>query len=230
MLEAVTRDRLMDAAAELLFGARCVGCGAPGRGLCRGCDQVLQREQLHSIRGLPVPVVVAAHYRGVARSLVLSAKERNGLAMVPVLAERLALAVAALVDTIESTPPLWLVPVPSNPATLAHRGLDFTGSLATRAARRLRAQGLQVGVVRSLRQRRRPADQSGLGVAERYANLHHAYCSCGRPRPGSVIVVDDVITTGATVSEALRALALSGHDVVGAAAVAWTPRRGGGRR
>ncbi|HAM45946.1 MAG TPA: ComF family protein [Propionibacteriaceae bacterium] len=230
MLEVVTRDRLMDAAAELLLGACCVGCGAPGRGLCRGCGQVLQREPVHSVRGLSVPVVVAAHYRGVVRSLVLSAKERNGLALVIVLAGRLALAVAALVGAVEPPQPLWLVPIPSNPATLAHRGLDFTGSLATRAARQLRAQGLQVGVVRALRQRRRPADQSGLGVAERYSNLHHAYRSRGRPRTGSVIVVDDVITTGATVSEALRALALSGHDVVGAAAVAWTPRRGSGRR
>lgn len=226
MLEVVTKDRLIDAAAQLLLGACCAGCGVPGRELCNECRQVLQHETVHSVPGLAAPVVASAQYRGVARSLVLAAKERNGLMLVPVLAERLALAVVAVAGTAQPPKPLWLVPVPSNPATVAHRGLDFTGSLATAAARRLRAQGRSVAVVRALRQRRRPADQSGLGVAARYANLHNAYQSRRRPRAGSVIVIDDVVTTGATLSEALRALALAGHDVVGAAAVAWTPRLG----
>lgn len=224
MLEIVTKDRLIDGAAQLLLGACCAGCGAPGRALCNECRQALHRETVQSVLGLVAPVVASAQYRGVARSLVLAAKERNGLMLVPVLAERLALAVAALSDTVQPLEPVWLVPIPSNPATVAHRGLDFTGSLATAAARQLRAHGRRVAVVRTLRQRRRPADQSGLGIAERHANLHHAYQSRGRPRPGSVIVVDDVVTTGATLSEALRALDVSGHNVVGAAAVAWTPR------
>ncbi len=230
MLRVVTMDRLMDAAAELLVGACCAGCGAPGRDICRACHQALQRELLHSVPGLAAPVVVSAQYRGVVRSLVLAAKERNDLMLVPVLAERLALAVAALVDIVEPATPLWLVPIPSNPATVVQRGLDFTGSLAATAARQLRAQGRQIAVIRALRQRRRPADQSGLGVSDRFANLRNAYQGRGRPRSGSVIIIDDVVTTGATLSEALRALAVSGHRVMGAAAVAWTPRsRTGGR-
>lgn len=230
MLKGVTKDRLIDAAAHLLLGACCAGCGTPGRELCGECRRVLQREVTQSVPGLAAPVMVSAQYLGVVRSLILAAKERNGLMLVPVLAERLALAVTVLAGMVHPATPLWLVPIPSNPATVAQRGLDFTGSLAATAARRLRVQGRQVGVVRALRQRRRPADQSGLGVAERYTNLHDAYQSRGRPRPGSVIVIDDVVTTGATMSEALRALAVSGHDVVGGAAVAWTPRTGPGGR
>lgn len=226
MLETVTKDRLFDAAAQLLLGACCVGCGTPGRELCRDCRQLLHREMVHMVPGLVAPVVVSAPYRGVVRSLVLAAKERNGLMLVPVLAERLALAVTALVGAVQPITPLWLVPIPSNPATVAHRGVDFTGTLAAMAARQLRAQGRHVAVVRALRQRRRPADQSGLGVAQRYRNLHLAYRSRGTPKSGSVIVIDDIVTTGATVSEALRALDAAGHHVVGAAAVAWTPRTG----
>lgn len=225
MLEVVSKDRLLDAAAHLLLGACCAGCGVPGREICRECLRALREEAVRFVPGLAASVVAAGPYRGVTRSLVLAAKERNGLMLIPVLADRLALAAAAVVDSAPTMPPLWLVPIPSNPTTTAQRGLDFTGSLASAVARRLRAQERPVGVFPALRQCRRPADQSGLGVAARQANLVGAYRGRSRCRPGSVVVIDDVVTTGATLSEAFRALAVAGHHVVGAATVAWTPRR-----
>jgi predicted amidophosphoribosyltransferase len=96
--------------------------------------------------------------------------------------------------------------------------------LARAAAGALRSQGVPARAARLLVPARALADQSGLSVAERAANLHGALRGTG-PVTGPVVVVDDVVTTGATLVEAARALLAAGHPVVGAAVVAATSRR-----
>jgi predicted amidophosphoribosyltransferase len=117
-----------------------------------------------------------------------------------------------------------LVPVPSARPTVRARGHDPTARLASAAARRL---GGGVEVVRVLRQARAVADQAGLGTAQRAANLSGALVADPRRAPPGrpVVVVDDVLTTGATLVEATRALRSAGCLVVGAAVVAATARR-----
>ena len=68
-------------------------------------------------------------------------------------------------------------------------------------------------------------DQAGLDVAQRAAN-RRASMSVRARAPRTVLLVDDIITTGATLSEASRALQQAGHTVLGAAVVAATPRTG----
>jgi predicted amidophosphoribosyltransferase len=69
-------------------------------------------------------------------------------------------------------------------------------------------------------------DSAGLGAAARQANLAHAMRAQPPPRAGvRVVLVDDVVTTGATVREAVRALTAAGWQVVGAATVARTVLR-----
>ncbi|MEU9016312.1 phosphoribosyltransferase family protein [Actinomadura sp. NPDC048394] len=97
------------------------------------------------------------------------------------------------------------------------------------AVRRLRAGGVPVVAVGGLRQCRRVADQAGLGAKARRDNLSGALEAVGRaPLAGRrVVLVDDVITTGASLAEAARALRAAGADVVAAATVAATPLRRG---
>jgi predicted amidophosphoribosyltransferase len=80
-----------------------------------------------------------------------------------------------------------------------------------------------------LRPRRAVADQAGLGSAGRAANLQGALVAV-RPLAGrAVVIVDDLVTTGATLADAARALLVAGASVHGAATVAATQRRVPGR-
>jgi predicted amidophosphoribosyltransferase len=95
------------------------------------------------------------------------------------------------------------------------------------AANYLRAIGLEVEIRAELRQRRAVADQSGLDVDARRANLGGAL-AVRRPalvRGRRVVIVDDIVTTGATAAEAARALTHAGALVIGVACVAATIRR-----
>ncbi len=128
--------------------------------------------------------------------------------------------------------PLVLVPVPSRPAVVRARGHDPMLRIARVAAGRLRTDGLAVGVRRLLRAHRVVRDQAGLDADGRAANLQGAFVARGRSGTGAppVVVVDDVLTTGATVREAQRALEDAGHRVLGIAAVAATRRRRQGQQ
>ncbi len=118
-----------------------------------------------------------------------------------------------------------LVPVPSSRAAVRERGQDHARRLAAAAARALRSDGRAARALPLLAPARRTADQSGLSSAERAANLAGALRVRGRPPPGPVVLVDDVVTTGATLVEAARALRAAGVPVTGAAVVAATARR-----
>ncbi|MFC4784128.1 ComF family protein [Nocardioides sp. MAHUQ-72] len=225
--------RSLDAAADLLLGARCVGCSRPGRVLCGGCEAALPEGAAvawpsPAPAGLATPWA-AAEYAGVVRSMVVGHKEHRLLA----LRRNLALLLARAVAAGPPTGPLVLVPVPSRPASVRARGYDPTYALTARAAAVLRTAGHDVVTQRLLRTRPGVVDQAGLDAGARAANLAGSMCCpspalrrVGRRRPRARFVVcDDVLTTGATAREAQRALESVGLEVTRVAVVAATRRR-----
>ena len=203
---------------DLVLPRSCAGCGAPGRHLCAGCEALLRAPHPHAPSpappGLP-RLAVAAAYGGPVRAALLAHKEDGRLPLAAPLGAALARAVLLLAPP----PGVLLVPVPSSAAAVRERGHDHAGRLAAAAARRLPG----ARAARLLQQARTVADQSGLDTQQRAANLAGALAARRTARP--VVLVDDVVTTGATLAEAARALRSAGVRVVGAAAVAGTVRR-----
>jgi predicted amidophosphoribosyltransferase len=223
------------ALAELVLPGECAGCGVARSMLCEECRRALARGSPRPVRprdapgGTP-PVWAAVPYADAVRSVLLAHKERGALPLAGPLGEALAAAVRAALrdgpgawaagETVGQgraahrcrAGPVVLVPVPSARRAVRERGHDPARRIAVAAAGVLRRWGTPVRVAAVLRQRRAVADQAGLDVAGRLANLDGAL----EVRPGGeallpeagrlLVVVDDVTTTGASVAEAARVL------------------------
>jgi predicted amidophosphoribosyltransferase len=228
---------------ELVVAGGCAGCGidahADGRPLllCRACRDGLAGPAAAAWPtpappGLPTPWAVADYAAGT-RAAILAHKEEGRLALARPLGDALARAVtAALAPSADAggrLPAVALVPVPSRRSAVRARGHDSTLRLTRRAAATVRREGAAAEVVPVVRVVRRLVDQAGLDARERAANLDGALSvpdrMAGLVRGRQVLVVDDVITTGASLAEAARALRVAGAVVIGAAVVAATRRR-----
>ncbi|CAN5326334.1 ComF family protein [soil metagenome] len=231
-----TRDGLLD----LFLGGSCLGCRAPGRVLCRSCRDELPTEAFQAWPapvpdGLAAPYAVAP-YDGVVRDLVIGHKERHLVGLRDVLGALLARSVLAALARHDARGAVLLVPVPSRRASVRSRGRDATREMTERARRTVQWTGggrYDVLLAPLLRSRPGVVDQAGLDIDERRENLTGSMaCSSAAVRrfarrvgAAHVVVCDDVLTTGATLREAQRALAAAGVPVLGHACVAATVRR-----
>lgn len=193
----------------LLAPPRCLACSvAVGAGvpLCAGCRAELR--WLPRAVG-PDGVFAPVAYDGPARALVHALKFGGCMAAAPVMAAQIAAnAPRGLFD--EAT----LVPVPAHPKRRRQRGFDQAQLLAGALARRTGRPA-----VAALRRDATSEHQVGGSRAKRLtAELG---ISARKPLVGPVVLVDDVVTTGATIAASMRAL---GAAQIGAVAYARTLR------
>jgi ComF family protein len=186
-----------------------------GDGRCRGC---------HDFEPDFDRAVSFGEYAGSVRGLVHLLKYDNVMPAAPVLGKLLAEAITQLQPWGDS-PPL-LVPVPLHAGKRRERGFN-QAELIVRSAARYLQQPLEIATV--LKRQRPTHSQVGLTREERIANLRDAFrvVAPERVKGRTVIVVDDVMTTGSTVSECARVLKKAGAERVWAATVARTLKSAG---
>ncbi|MFE3555400.1 ComF family protein [Streptomyces sp. NPDC059193] len=209
--------------AGLVLPVDCAGCGAARVLLCARCREALGGAGAARARPFPPPaglpaVFAAAAYEGPVRAVLLAHKERGALPLAGALGAALAVSVRAALTGPAGAG--WggrevvLVPVPSARRQVRARGHDPARRIALAAAGRLRRAGVPACVAPVLRLRRAVADQAGLGARERRENLAGALeAGPGGARltaGAGLMLVDDLITTGATLAEAARAVRAAG--------------------
>ncbi len=209
--------------ADLVLARSCAGCEAPGSVLCAACWAYLTRG-VHE-RQLPDGAVARAStdYLGLGKSVVIAHKEHGWHALTPMLGALLARAVTSV--TAET---VTLVPVPPHANALARRGTDPLADIVTEATRALRAIGQSASASTLLVRTRDSGPLKVLGREQRRLAIESSFALTDRRMRirGQIVVVDDVITTGITVTEVRRTLERAGYQVAGIAAVATTPMRG----
>jgi ComF family protein len=210
---SVLRAALAEALA-LVIPVECAGCDEPDVALCEKCG-IRLRPQVTRAR-LGVEVWSGLPFEGVPARVVRALKEdgRTGLAraMAPALRAAVEAAVTATTGRADA---VTVVPIPTSRTSYRRRGYRVVELVAQRAG--LRTE-------RVLSPVRVTADQRGLDREGRRRNVAGSLRARG-VEGRTVIVIDDVVTTGATLEEAVRALREGGAEVIGAATIAATARR-----
>lgn len=205
------RLALADALA-LAFPVECAGCGVLDVALCDACRAELHPDVLR--RELPGGLTVCSGlvFDDAPARVIRALKEegRTGLA------RALAPALAEAVRSSHCPAGTAIVPIPTSNAAMRRRGYRVVDLVARRAGLR---------PIPKLRVARASGDQRALGRADRRRNVEGTFAAVDA-EGWVVLLIDDVVTTGATLTEAARMLRAAGAIVVGAATVAATPRRG----
>ena len=199
---------------------QCGGCGAPGTPWCAECAKILTvgPDQPHLItpRLDPgVPVLSLGRYAGPRRKAIVAVKEHGRTDLIGPLARALHDGVAHLLSWGILDVPLTVIPAPTRRSSARRRG----GDPVTRIAQAATSGHPGLTVVQALRLKAFTRDSVGLSSAGRQRNV------AGRIRTtsdvaGPVLIVDDVVTTGATVCESIRVLQTGRAHVVAVVALA----------
>lgn len=204
--------------ADLVLPLECGGCGAPGTRWCEACQRVIAARADEPLLVTPrvdpgVPVLSLGRYAGPRRQAIVALKERGRADLAAPLGGALRTGLTRLITWGVVPTPLALVPAPTRATSARRRG----GDPVTRMARLAAVPGTDV--VAALRMRAFTKDSVGLSADARQRNV------AGRIRlrrcvAGDVVVVDDIVTTGATASESVHVLQTSGARVLAVLAIA----------
>lgn len=214
-------------ALDLAVPRPCPGCGGP-EPWCSGCAATLDARPrlvllpeptLDAAAGTALPPVRAiARYAGPVRAAILAGKE-HGRTDLP---DRLGTAIGRSLLRLRRMGVLpadcWIVPAPSRRAAARRRGGDPVTAMAVAAAVTMARAGVAAGVAPCLHTGGRARDSVGLDAAGRVANLAGRIRfreRAGPPGGAAVVLVDDVVTTGATLLASVAALHAQGIEVAG---------------
>lgn len=188
--------KILQELSQLVFPARCFGCSRLATSICAACC-VEWKTHSYLTKLDNLNVYSAVLYTPVAAKIILSAKE-NGLAGAD---ELLIQAIIGLIEQANlASQHFRLVPIPSSRQSQRRRGRSFIVDLTKEISHRT-----GVPTLNCLTLSGKVADQSGLGRIQRLENMSEAF-SMRRPARGQLILIDDVITTGATLKAAANAL------------------------
>jgi ComF family protein len=187
---------------DLIFPPRCGGCGGYGAAWCPACAATLGTPSASTLAG--IPLLAAGRFDGPLRAAVHTYKYRPRPQLASALAPPLGQAVRAAGLSLRA-----LTFVPLHPRRQRERGFNQAERLAVQLS-----GALGVPLLDGLTRVRATPAQVGLSQAERRVNLKGAFrWTSGEPPGRGLGLVDDVCTTGATLTAAAEAVAEAGGSI-----------------
>ena len=194
---------------DLIFPPRCLCCSALGTEICYSCSLELQIRNYRTHVG-NMPVFSSIKYGSKAGRILLAGKEDGVRRADELMTDALRNSVRTAIKAFGIHP--TLIPIPHSKTALRKRGRNFVADIAGRIAKE---ENLPIRPV--IGYNRKVRDQSQLSAHSRIGNLSGSM-SVLRPfsRPCEVFLIDDLITTGATLREAVRSLEIVGFRILAA--------------
>ncbi|MBW4436279.1 MAG: ComF family protein [Pleurocapsa minor GSE-CHR-MK-17-07R] len=204
-------NRLFQETLDFIFPPCCAGCGRVDHAVCPSCAQSITHDASPIIRpsdGLLSGSVSTGWHEGILRECVVTLKDTDPEGLVAFLAARMH---EALQQTPWADEPTRIVPVPLHARRLRERGFNQSERLADV----LSVYSHIAPDYDSLSRLRNTPHQVGLSGGERRQNVLHAFSASRQAAAGqTILLVDDVFTTGATLQACAAALLEAGAQAV----------------
>ena len=197
---------------QLVFTPRCLVCSRLGVEFCTTCLGATKPFRARDLSELEA-CYCAGEYSGWLRESII--KYKNGDSR---YCEMLSQILRKTFESFLDVENFTLIPIPSSPQKVKERGFDSVTNICVGLARNKKSIMLDKS---NLFLRRKVEDQVGLSAAQRHANLEGAF-GTREVINGTAVIVDDVVTTGATLNSAAKALKFAGAQRVIAVALCGT--------
>jgi ComF family protein len=205
---------------NIILPTRCIWCRELGSAICNQCSFKIN-QPVRTVHRIGINGYAINEYSDDIATLISEFKETPQSSLASFISTAMIPALKNFdLDNVV------LVPMPSKKKSFAKRGFNPAQLLARQVSKKLFSQfGIRVRVYNCLQITRDVNDQAALSGSARRINLNGSMSSLNIPIGYSAILIDDVITSGATLREAKRSLLAAGAQVLGFVTFAETPPR-----
>lgn len=200
---------------ELVFPKICFLCSKSGFELCPDCELpwvgVPNKINFKDLR-----LFYMRNYDKESSKVILFAKEASNKKAIQLISLSLFTLIKSLIYELTLANPINIVTIPSSRRSIMKRGRNHINEVCTEVVKLLRSSSIQAFNTPVLKHAREVKDQSNLNKIQRFNNLENAYSLIDQSLVGSTcILMDDLITTGSSISEAIRALSEAKITILG---------------
>ena len=192
---------------ELIYPNICLCCGKTGTKICRNCSKYWLVNPTKS-KVMNNYLFFVTTYNETTSPVILAAKESGNREAVKLIARSITSSIGFAILNLGIDQPINLVTIPSQLSAIRRRGRDHINDLVQEVIIQLNQRNIEAIYLPILKPIKKIKDQSDLNGLQRKENMSHAFMVKSSPiSQSAVILIDDLVTTGASIQEGVRALA-----------------------
>ena len=193
---------------QLIYPPNCLICSAANSAICLRCKSGWQQDaKLGQIA--KTPLYFTNFYNSEAAKIILTAKENGNQIAKNLLANSIVKSLRKAIIDLNLVGEIALVGIPSSSASIRKRGRNHINDLANEVVKISKTNGISVINLPILKISKKVKDQSNLNKLQRMQNMSGAYlANHSESSFKNLIIIDDLITTGASIQEGIRALSV----------------------